>query len=56
MSYPKPDYESIELTEEEIKAAIYEGKKRKYFHERNKDYWQSIESKKGETCIVIAEK
>lgn len=35
-----------ELTEEEIKEAIYQGKKKKYFHEKNKAYWQEQENKK----------
>lgn len=29
----------ITLTEDELQAAIYEGKKKKYFHEKNKDKW-----------------
>jgi hypothetical protein len=36
-------YDSIELTPEELQAAILEEKKRKYFKEKNKDYWQSQE-------------
>jgi hypothetical protein len=36
--------ENIQLTEQEEKAAIYEGKKKKYFHERNKDKWPEDES------------
>lgn len=40
-------YEAIELTEEEIKAAILEGKKRKFFKERSKEYWQSLEKEKA---------
>jgi len=45
-----PDvYESIELTEEEIKAAIYEAKKKKYFHEKHKEYWQSLEHAEART-------
>lgn len=39
-------YDKIELTEEEIKAAILEGKKRKYFKEQHKDYWIEAEAKK----------
>jgi hypothetical protein len=36
--------ENIQLTEQEEKDAIYEGKKRKFFHERNKDKWPEEES------------
>jgi hypothetical protein len=39
-------YEKVELTEEEIKAAILEGKKKKYFHEKNKGYWEAQERPK----------
>jgi hypothetical protein len=38
------DFEKIELTDEETKAAILEGKKKKFFHERNKDHWPKIDS------------
>ena len=36
-------YDSIELTEEEIAAAILEGKKRKYFHTKHAEYWAAQE-------------
>lgn len=49
-------YDSVELTEEETKAAILEAKKKKYFHEKHKDYWEAFESKKGKKCTVTAEK
>jgi hypothetical protein len=39
-------YNIIELTEEEIKAAIYEAKKIKYFKLKNADYWQELELRK----------
>lgn len=42
----KSFYESIELTDEELKAAILEGKKKKYFKEQHKDYWIEAEKKK----------
>ena len=45
-------YEYVELTPEEIEAAILEGKKRKYFHEKSKDYWASLESKQGTTKVI----
>lgn len=34
------------LNEAELKAAILEGKKRRYFHEKHRDYWQEKEEKK----------
>lgn len=37
-------YESIQLTEEEVKLALLEGRKRKYFYERSKEYWESLEN------------
>lgn len=39
-------YEFVELTEEEIKCAILEWKKRKFFYERSKEYWESLEQPK----------
>lgn len=35
-------YESILLTEEEIKDALLEAKKKKFFYERSKEYWESL--------------
>lgn len=32
-------YDKIELTEQEIKEAIHEGKKRKYYKLKNASYW-----------------
>lgn len=50
-------YDSVELTEEELKAAILEAKKKKYFKIQHAEYWASQESKKGKTkCIVTAGK
>lgn len=37
----------IVLTEEEREAAILEGKRKKYFHERNKLYWERAEGNTG---------
>ena len=46
-------FDKIELTEDELKAAILEGKKKKYFHERNKEYWEAQEkSNYGEFAII----
>jgi hypothetical protein len=39
----KAFYQSIELTPEEVEEAIFEGKKKKHFHEKNKEYWQEQE-------------
>lgn len=36
-------YDSIQLTEEEVKLALLEGRKRKYFYERSKEYWDGLE-------------
>lgn len=36
-------WDDIVLTEEEKEAAIVEGKKRKYFFEKNREYWESQE-------------
>jgi hypothetical protein len=44
---PDP-YKDIELTPEEIEAALYEGKKKKYFHEKSKEYWQERETTKDD--------
>lgn len=43
---PDAFFEKVELTEDEIKAAILEGKKRKYFREQHRDYWIEVEKKK----------
>lgn len=37
-------YDSIELTDQETKDAILEGKIKKYFKEKNKGYWQAQEN------------
>jgi hypothetical protein len=42
-------YESIELTEEELEEAIFQGKVKKYFKEKHKDYWNEQENKQGKT-------
>ena len=39
MISPREEYEKIELTEEEIKEALFEGKKKKYFKEKHKNHW-----------------
>jgi hypothetical protein len=39
-------YSSIELTPEEVEAAILEAKIKKYRRELHKDYWRELEEKK----------
>lgn len=41
-----PEIEKQILTQEEERAAIYEGKLKKFFHERTKDYWEEKEKPK----------
>lgn len=42
-------YEEVQLTEQEIKAAILEAKKKKWFKEKHSEHWIQAESriKKG---------
>lgn len=40
-------YDHIELTETEIIAAIREAKIKKYFAQKNAEYWKDIENKKA---------
>jgi len=42
-------YDSIELSEQEIKDALLEARKKKYFHEKNKDYWMAQEKEGAES-------
>ena len=39
-------YDNIELSEDELREAILEAKKKKFFHEKNKEYWEGQEVKK----------
>lgn len=48
-------YENIELSLQETVDAIREGQKKKYFHEKNKSYWESLESPKGKTKLISYE-
>jgi hypothetical protein len=34
-----PDYSKVDLTDEEIKAAIFEAKKKKFFSQKHENYW-----------------
>ena len=38
-------YDNIQLTQEELEAAILEGRKKKWFKEANQAYWQREEEK-----------
>jgi len=40
------DFEKVELTEEEVKEAIRDFKIKKYFKEKNADYWKQKEAEK----------
>lgn len=42
----KDFYEGIELTDEEIKEALFEAKVKKYHREKHAAYWQEQEAKK----------
>jgi len=35
--------EAVELTEDELREAILEGKRKKYFKEKHADYWTGFE-------------
>jgi hypothetical protein len=48
-------YEKIPLTPEEEKEAIFEGKIKKYFKHKHKEYWEYHE-KQIKECIVTAAK
>lgn len=41
-------YDSVELTPQEIEAALLEAKKKKWFHLRHADYWENLEPDRGE--------
>lgn len=43
------EIESVNLTEEEIKIAIYSAKVRKYNEEKHRDFWQRQISKEPTT-------
>jgi hypothetical protein len=45
-------FESVELTVEELESAIYEAKKKKWFHLQHEAYWQKQESAKGKTKVT----
>lgn len=38
---------AVELTEEETALAIFEGKRKKFFNLKHKDYWQSLDKTKN---------
>lgn len=43
------EYEKVILTPEEEMDAILEGKRKKYFHEKHKAYWEEKEKPKTKT-------
>lgn len=43
LSYNREQIQKIVLSKEEEEAAIYEGILKKFFKERNKDYWHEQE-------------
>ncbi len=47
-------YRGIELNADELEAAILEGKIKKYFYEKNKDYWQEREKGKGVPTMLLS--
>ena len=52
MVNPDDFYHGIELTEDEVTMAILEAKRKKYFHVKNMEYWQNLESPKGKTKVI----
>ncbi len=44
--YSTPDYSTVKLTDEEIKAAIFEAQKEKFFREKHAPYWEKQEHHK----------
>ncbi|HSA83775.1 MAG TPA: hypothetical protein VLF20_02725 [Patescibacteria group bacterium] len=48
-------YNDVELSLQETVDAIREGQKKKYFHEKNKSYWEKQESLKGKTKMISYE-
>lgn len=45
IEFNREKIEQIQLSEEEVKEAIWERKVKKYFHEKNKHYWNEQESR-----------
>lgn len=39
-------YDEVHLTDEEIKEALLEGRKKKFFKEKHRDYWVNAEQQK----------
>lgn len=48
-------YDSIELSEQEIKEALYEAKKKKWFHERSKAYWEAQEKTRSGKPLIVSQ-
>jgi hypothetical protein len=45
----KSFYSQITLTPEEVEEALHEARKRKYFKEKHRDYWNGKENDKETT-------
>lgn len=43
-------YDSVILSEEEIKAALHEARVKKYFYEKNRSHWEPQET--GKTKLI----
>jgi hypothetical protein len=46
MTWQQEEIENTVLTEEELREAILEGKRKKWHHERTKEYWEEQEFKR----------
>jgi hypothetical protein len=44
-------YSNIQLSKEEEEEAILQGKIKKFFHERNAEYWQEKENEKVKKTV-----
>ncbi len=49
LSYNREQIQKVELTPEELEAAIWEGKIKKYFKEKHKHYWDEQEKEHRKT-------
>src|SRR5277367_5122682 len=45
-------YNGIELDEDEIEVALYEARKKKYFHLKQEQYWNSVNVEDPETILT----
>jgi hypothetical protein len=47
------EIESVHLTEEEIKIALYSAKVRKYNEEKHREYWMRLEKGTTKTTKIL---